>query len=262
MTVALMACYLPARRAAKVEPMVALWYGGQGIVVSGQEQSSRAAAQALLPGRREPQQLWHRQECLCHELVEGNSGSSEHMNSRREKGSANLLWGVAVSPAPKRRGTGRRDPSHLRMAARERLEQGETAEQARASAVREFGNVTLIKEVTRDMWGFRWLETLLQDLRYGARMLAKNPGFTLLVTGLLALGIGATTVIFSLFDAVFLRPLPVRHPGELVRMVEQHSKNRTPEQLPIRVLRGLARPCHNSRGHIRRDRQVLPICYE
>ena len=112
--------------------------------------------------------------------------------------------------------------SHLRMAAQERMEQGETAEQARTSAVREFGNVTLVKEVTRDMWGFRWLETLLQDLRFGARMLAKNPGFTLLVTGLLALGIGATTVIFSLFDAVFLRPLPVRHPEELVRMVQQH----------------------------------------
>jgi hypothetical protein len=51
--------------------------------------------------------------------------------------------------------------AHLRMAARERIEQGETAEQARASAVREFGNVTLVKEITRDMWGFRWFETLL-----------------------------------------------------------------------------------------------------
>ncbi len=112
--------------------------------------------------------------------------------------------------------------SHLRMAARDRTEHGESAEQARTSAVREFGNVTLVKEVTRDMWGFGWLETLLQDLRFGARMLAKNPGFTLLVTGLLALGIGATTVIFSLFDAVFLRPLPVRHPEELVRMAQQY----------------------------------------
>ena len=112
--------------------------------------------------------------------------------------------------------------AHLRMAARERIEQGETAEQARASAVREFGNVTLVKEITRDMWGFRWFETLLQDLRYGARMLRKNPGFTLLVTGLLALGIGASTLVFSLFDAVFLRPLPVRRRAELVRMVQQN----------------------------------------
>ena len=65
--------------------------------------------------------------------------------------------------------------SHLRMAAQERMEQGETAEQARTSAVREFGNVTLVKEVTRDMWGFRWLETLLQDLRYGLRQLERIP---------------------------------------------------------------------------------------
>src|SRR5208283_4903286 len=77
--------------------------------------------------------------------------------------------------------------AHLRLAAQERMGQGETAEQARASAGREFGNVTLVKETTRDMWGWRWLETLLQDLRYGLRVLRKNPGFTMLVTGLLAL---------------------------------------------------------------------------
>jgi hypothetical protein len=55
--------------------------------------------------------------------------------------------------------------THLRTAAQERMAQGESAEQARASALRKFGNVTLVKEVTREMWGFRWLETLLQDLR-------------------------------------------------------------------------------------------------
>ena len=64
--------------------------------------------------------------------------------------------------------------SHLRMAARDRTEHGESAEQARTSAVREFGNVTLVKEVTRDTWGFGWLETLLQDLRYGLRMSAQE----------------------------------------------------------------------------------------
>ena len=69
------------------------------------------------------------------------------------------------------------------------------------------------------------MSVLLQDLRYGLRMLAKNPGFTMLVTGLLALGIGATTVIFSLFDAVFLRPLPVRRPAELVRMGQRYRPN-------------------------------------
>ncbi len=82
-----------------------------------------------------------------------------------------------------------------------------------------------------------WLRTLIhrnqiefQDLRFGARMLAKNPGFTLLVAGLLALGIGASTVIFSLFEAVFLRELPVRRPGELVRMVQKSRLPTVPPQ--------------------------------
>ena len=70
--------------------------------------------------------------------------------------------------------------SHLQMAIRDRMERGESPEEAESAARREFGNVGLIKETTRGMWGFGALETIWQDVRYGARMLLKQPGFTLM----------------------------------------------------------------------------------
>jgi hypothetical protein len=79
--------------------------------------------------------------------------------------------------------------SHLRMAIRDRMQRGESAKEAESAARREFGNVGLIKETTRGMWGLGALETFWQDLRYGARMLLKQPGFTLMAILTLSLGI-------------------------------------------------------------------------
>jgi predicted permease len=108
--------------------------------------------------------------------------------------------------------------SHLDEAIRDRLARGEPFGEARANALREFGNVGLIKEVTREMWGWASLERLAQDLRFGWRMLRQRREFALLAALSLALGIGANTAIFSVVDSILLRPLPYPGAERLVKL--------------------------------------------
>jgi len=114
--------------------------------------------------------------------------------------------------------------SHLRMAAHDRVDRGETQDQVEAAARRELGNTGLIKEATREMWGWTALERLLQDLRFGARVLRRNPGTTFVSVLTLALGISASTAIFSVVYGILLRPLPYPKPDQIVQVWEVDGK--------------------------------------
>ena len=105
---------------------------------------------------------------------------------------------------------------HLQLLEEEYLAQGMTAAQARQHASRDFGNATLIRESSHDLFSFRPLEDVVRDLRYALRELRRSAAFTVIAIASLALGIGAATATFAIADAIFLRTLPVREPQQLV----------------------------------------------
>ncbi len=107
---------------------------------------------------------------------------------------------------------------HLLMQTAENVRAGLSPTEARRQAMLKFGGVEAMKEEYRDQKGLPFLETLAQDLRYAFRQLAASPGFALIAIATMALGVGATTAIYSVIDATLLHPLPYPHPSELVRI--------------------------------------------
>jgi predicted permease len=110
--------------------------------------------------------------------------------------------------------------AHLELAERDALAAGSSPEEARQNARRRFGRMEPMKEAHRDQRSARWLEDVVKDVRYGLRSLARHPGFTAVAVGVLTLGIGVNTAMFSLLDAVLLKALPFPNPERIVRLYE------------------------------------------
>ena len=116
--------------------------------------------------------------------------------------------------------------AHLEMAELDAIAAGLTPEEARREANQRFGGIQQMKEDHRDERGVRWVENLLRDLRYGMASLGRDPGFAAVTIALLALGIGANTAMFSIVDAVMLKPLPFPEPERMVRVWESTPQGR------------------------------------
>jgi len=115
---------------------------------------------------------------------------------------------------------------HLEQQVAENIAYGMTRDEARFAALRAFGNPTLLRDEARSTWSWNWLEKFARDIRYGARTLTRSPGFALTAILVMALGIGATTSLFTIVRAVLLKPLPFRDPDKLV-MVYEHFRSST-----------------------------------
>ena len=123
------------------------------------------------------------------------------------------------------------------------IERGHSPEEARRLARMELGGPEQVKEACRDARGTRWLEDLFQDVRYALRTLRQNPGFAAVALLTLALGTGATTIVFTVIEGVVWRPFPYPHPERLLRLRHQ--------------VRGQLLPRHRRQPHAVRRRRAL-----
>ena len=113
---------------------------------------------------------------------------------------------------------------HLELATQDNIDRGMSPEAARLAALRKFGNPTRAAEETYAVWHWMALERLRQDVRYAVRGLFRAPAFAVVAVLTLALGIGMNTAVFSVVNAVVLRPLPYPEAGRIVWLAEYHDR--------------------------------------
>lgn len=123
--------------------------------------------------------------------------------------------------------------AHLNMRKQDLVDRGESPERAGLHASAEFGNRALITEVTREVWGCAAIERFGRDLKFGLRSLAKHPGLTIAAVLIVALGVGANTAVFSVVNALLIKPLPYRDPDRIVDL--STVKKKTGENLLVSV---------------------------
>jgi predicted permease len=148
--------------------------------------------------------------------------------------------------------------AHLAMAEQERRDRGETPGEAKQNARRELGNELLIKETTRDMWGWASLERLAQDTRYALRQIKRSPMFTSAAVLTLALGLGGTTTMFSIVNGVLLQPLRFRNPDRLyLARTLPPARSKLTGEFPVN-----ARHFHEWRTHCRSCEEISLVKYD
>src|SRR5215469_10572119 len=165
-------------------------------------------------------------------IREENSLSSKNLNGSRWQKLWRGCWGPGLRRAEmKWWQMGKRDAdlerelqSDLQLEEEEQREHGIAPEEARYAALRAFGNPSVIREQTREVWSWDRLETLLRDLRILIRTLARQPGFSTVAMLVIAVGIGATVSLFTVVWSVLLKPLPFDRPEELVRLYETSER--------------------------------------
>jgi predicted permease len=152
--------------------------------------------------------------------------------------------------------------SHLKMAIAERVERGEDPKQARAAALREFGNLVLVEEVTWERRSWLWLENLMRDIRFAARSLKAVRGYTATLVCTLALGLGCVATMFAIVHCVLLRPVDLPQPRRLVQVYaedETQGFTTTPRAISYAAIGALRRNMHSFAGVGGYNTMVLPV---